>query len=524
MSATSGVVVAAWLICFAFRVEPVEAAPPDYLRCEYRVAPMGIDAPRPRLSWRIRDGRRGAVQTARQIIVYLNESGTPGERVWNSGKVFSDRSIHVPYAGPPLLSGRGYLWHVQTWDAQDRPSGFSEYSNWEMGLLSPSDWSARWISWNPPDSKRPEWGNWIWSPGGAGERATHFRRTFELDDASKVSSALIWITSDDHYVLHVNGREMGRNHRWDLIHQYEMRDQLRSGRNVIAVEGSNAQGAAGLLVTAQLAGMNGQIRHIPSDAEWRTSATAPHGWTLPEFKDTGWASAAVIAPYGAEPWKRPHRVCGERRSMCLRRSFRVDRHVKRARIYATGLGLYVLTLDGKPVSRSAMAPDWTDYSRRVNYQTFDITDRLQPGEHVLGAMLGNGWWAMGLGWASNVKGVPEEPRFILQLEIEYSDGTRQRLVTDREWRAHPSPVTRNSIYHGEEYDGAGSIFRAGIGPASTIHRGCRFSSWMIRLICWPPSRASRSKLRRNCTPGVFVNSMADPPFSISARTSPAGFA
>src|SRR5688572_29355427 len=114
----------------------MERHAPVRLRCEYVTNPTGIDAPRPRLSWEMRDERRGARQTAYQVLV---------DDVWDSGMVASDQSIHVEYDGPALRSRQQCVWHVRTWDADRVASAWSHPAVFEMGLLERRDWVGRWI-------------------------------------------------------------------------------------------------------------------------------------------------------------------------------------------------------------------------------------------------------------------------------------------------------------------------------------------------------------------------------------------
>ena len=119
----------------------------QYLRCEYLNDPLGIDATRPRLSWIITSNRRGEMQTAYQILVasspkLLNEG--QGD-LWDSGKVSSDESSQITYAGDPLISRESCFWKVRTWDRDGKVGDWSPDAQWTMGLLQPADWSAKWI-------------------------------------------------------------------------------------------------------------------------------------------------------------------------------------------------------------------------------------------------------------------------------------------------------------------------------------------------------------------------------------------
>ena len=146
------------------------------LRTEYLSNPIGSDARRPRLSWRLVSATRGTVQTAYQITVSTDSADLLGARslVWDSGRVPSGRSVFVEYAGPALRSGTRYYWHVRVWDGA-RTSDWSTPSWWETGLLDRSDWTARWI--RPPDAHHDS----------AGGPAPMLRRTFTL--AGPVRSA-----------------------------------------------------------------------------------------------------------------------------------------------------------------------------------------------------------------------------------------------------------------------------------------------------------------------------------------------
>ena len=140
------------------------------------------------------------------------------------------------------------------------------------------------------------------------------------------------------------------------------------------------------------------------------------------------------------------------RAPMMRRRFDVPQPVRRARVYVCGLGLYELRLNGRRVGDDVLATPRTEFRTRVLYNTYDVTSQLQQGVNVLGLVLGNGWfngqkryWGWQMQWYGS-------PRAILQLEIEYDDGSQQRVISDEQWRAAWSPITFNCIYDGETYD------------------------------------------------------------------------
>src|SRR5208283_408693 len=85
--------------------------------------------------------------------------------IWDSGKVDSAESVGIAYSGPPLESRRRYYWKVRVWDANGQVSESMETAWWEMGLLRPTDWKAKWIRWKNPEEETDRKGiRWIWMP------------------------------------------------------------------------------------------------------------------------------------------------------------------------------------------------------------------------------------------------------------------------------------------------------------------------------------------------------------------------
>ncbi len=432
-----------------------QPGPPANLRCEYRVNPLGIDTAAPRLSWQIVDARRGAAQSAYQVVVGPTRDleTTPG--LIDTGMVRSDASVHVVIPNLRPESGRRYYWRVRTWDAQGRESPWSEPAWWEMGLLRPEDWKARWVTASVPPERDPRipWGSWIWSARAPAQDATlYFRLPVSVDPTSRIEEASIRLTADNAFELWINGNRRAQGGNWQNVYSYDLSDDLKPGQNVIALKCTNADGPAGLLVAGRIHVAGGKTIDFRSDASWKVTLTETEGWTEPGFDDSAWQPATVIAPYGGEPWKQLREAVGPRRSMCVRREFTVRPGIVRARAYASGLGLYELHLNGKRVAGDVFTPGWTHYPKRIQYQTYDVTERLRAGPNAVGAILGNGWWSGGLGWAGREQYSDGPLRFLLQLAIDYEDGSRDTVVTDGGWQTTPSPITRDSFYGGETYD------------------------------------------------------------------------
>jgi alpha-L-rhamnosidase len=125
--------------------------------------------------------------------------------------------------------------------------------------------------------------------------------------------------------------------------------------------------------------------------------------------------------------------------------------VARATLHATAQGVFEAYLNGQPVSDDVLSPGWSSYEWRLRYRSYDVTSLLQPSS-VLGIALGNGWFRGRLGWSGSRAIYGKELAALAQLEIEFSDGYVQAVVTDESWAAGPSAVIVNDLYDGETID------------------------------------------------------------------------
>ncbi|MBM3289690.1 MAG: alfa-L-rhamnosidase, partial [Candidatus Hydrogenedentes bacterium] len=277
---------------------------PTSLRCEYLVGPLAVDAARPRLSWVLDSDRRGAAQSAYRILVASTKRLLDREQgdLWDSGKVASNQTAHIEYAGAPPAPGAECWWKVRVWDAAGAASPWSDRATWRTGLRENGNWSAQWIAWP--------------------------------DEVTERQPPIVF-------------------------------------RGVFATHGK----------------------------------------------------------------------------------------IERATAYASALGVYELWINGDRVGDRVLAPEWTDYHVRVQYQAFDVTDAIKKGRNAVGAMVGDGWYAGRIGLAEIVKDGPKwgiygrNPKFVLQIGIEYADGTRERIVTDATWKCtKDGPVRASDILDGETQD------------------------------------------------------------------------
>ncbi len=142
----------------------------------------------------------------------------------------------------------------------------------------------------------------------------------------------------------------------------------------------------------------------------------------------------------------------------LRKNVVINNKVKKARLYITAKGLYQFFINGKKIGNDYLKPGWTDYNKRLYYQTYDITGEIKKGNNAFGAILSYGWYAGYVGYAllvnnSQVKNFyGDVPVLMAQVEVEYTDGSTEKFVTDYLWKAGYGPIVESDILNGETYD------------------------------------------------------------------------
>ena len=187
----------------------------------------------------------------------------------------------------------------------------------------------------------------------------------------------------------------------------------------------------------------------------RNEAGTEAGWSKPASFELGLLSskdwkAQWIRPQGATDSKAEE-VAWLRRSFPLSK----DKKISHARLYVTARGFFTLQLNGACVGHDIFANGWTSYSNRLDTLTYDVTRQLKMGDNACEAMLGTGWYAGRIGWnKKKPRGYyGADPELLLQLEIAYTDGTSETVVSDGQWEGtRNGPVINSSIYDGEIVD------------------------------------------------------------------------
>ena len=264
----------------------------QHLLTENSTNPIGLGVQQPRFSWQLMSDKRNTKQTAYEI----NVSGDKGS-VWKTGKVAGDQSVDMVYAGTVLQSDQKYTWKIRVWDNNLKASPWSETASFTTGLLSTSDWKAKWI-------------------------------------------------------------------------------------------------------------------------------------------EAGFTEDSINRP-----------------AILFRHQFNVTKKIKAATLYITAHGMYEVQLNGKKVGDAYLTPGWTSYNKRLQYQVYDVTGMLANGNNAIGATVGNGWYRGYLAWSDNKNIYGKKLALLAQVNVVYSDGTTETIVTDDKWKSTNSAIKSVEIYNGETYDG-----------------------------------------------------------------------
>jgi alpha-L-rhamnosidase len=294
--------------------------PPVGLLTTGSASPVGVDPDDTQFAWRVTDGRRGARQTAYQLVV--TGPGVTGATVWDSGRVVTGQQAFVPYGGPPLQPAGRYRWTVRTADGDGRWSAPSAPAHFTTGLRQ-SDWSGTWLRPGPPATGLEEY--------------TYLRTTRPLP-AGPITDATAYVAAAHKYQLWVNGAKLdtGPSFCFPDEQYYQATDvtsALVAGHpNSVGIlhhwygpGRGRPTSAPGLLVEVVVHYADGSTERIASDGTWRTrpaewlpapqrnndsgdfvewidARRSPAGWADADYDDSGWTPAQQLGPVGTPPF------------------------------------------------------------------------------------------------------------------------------------------------------------------------------------------------------------------------------
>jgi len=444
------------------------------LRCEFDREPLGVDVPQPRLSWILQSGERGQAQTAYQVLAASGPTSLSQNigDLWDSGKVASNKTVGVVYAGQPLSSAREVFWKVRVWDRRGRPSPWSAVTSWTMGMLAgaarpAADWQAhpaslgrfggaswitdpelfRWqrslLGYRSEDAASPDTPKWVQidlgAPRAIAEVRLHALRDSVIEGLGFPRKFKVEVGDDPAFARSTVVADFSRQEypnpwarRIDLPASGVMGRYVRLTANGLRVEEGRA-----CLALSQLEVLSGGM-NVAVGAPVTASDSVEQG---------PWSARALTDGLGV-PGANPRANA----TLLLRRGFTVRPELRRALVFVCGLGQYRLTVNGRPAGGPAIAPGWTDFERTCLYDTLDVTALLHAGPNAAGLALAGGMYNVQEG--RFVKFVtPFRPlTAIAEIRLEYNDGTVEIVGTDDQWRVAAGPVTFANMYGGEDYD------------------------------------------------------------------------
>jgi alpha-L-rhamnosidase len=441
-------------------------------RCEYLVDPLGIDVKRPRFSWELVSSGKNRKQSARQILVATNpDLLTPDKAdIWNSGKVADDATNQIHFNGAVLKPFKYYYWRVSVWDEGDRQSAWSPVARFSTGAFSKNDWHARWIG-EDEGAMKPKTRYYAHIGYICDAEPQPFAAKYAIIDLGRQ-------TAVDEIKLHPIA---GKEKLFPLHFKVEIAAEPDfTAARVVAGELNDAVDTKALPYVKKLSvAQNGRyVRLTVTKLPSANKDVYEYGLAEIEILYRG-TNLALNAPVRVSDSKIEYRWgdgdckwtpelltdgylkpegAGYYREMpaspLLRKEISISKKIKYALYLTSALGIYEAYINGVKVGKQLLAPEWTDYDKHVQYQTYDVTHLLKNGSNALGAILADGWYA-GARWSHPGRGGYGDfaRKFLGQLVIYYEDGNYEIVGTDDTWKlSADSPLRHVTTFGGEEYD------------------------------------------------------------------------
>jgi alpha-L-rhamnosidase len=429
----------------------------DRLSCEYRIDPLGIDTPRPRLSWTLSSSIRGQFQTAFQILVAssenkLNESDAD---LWNSGKIISRQSLNIEYVGKELESRLRCFWKVRVWGKRGEVSRWSKTAWWEMAFLEEDEWNAYWID---DGKENPAIDEDFYKD----DPAPLFRKEFAFEKT--VKKARLYITGLGYYEAYLNGNRVGNsvlepawtNYSKRVFYSvYDVLPHLQKGANCIGVTLGNGwynplpmrmwgrlnlreyltTGRPCFIAQLELTYTDGTRKTVISDESWkvRDGPILRNNIYLGEVYDarlevTDWNRCRI----DVSDW-RPAAIASEQNRRLLVQPLppiRVTATLQPVKITQSSLGVYIVDMGQNFsgwVRYKFKAPKGTRIQCRYGELLYE-NGALNPMTSVCGQIKGT---RMNLNGEEIPIGGPGSPEIAWQVDTYIAGGSGWELYTPR---------------------------------------------------------------------------------------------
>lgn len=459
------------------------------LSCEYQEKAL-ITTGSPRLGWEMQSTEFGQKQTAWQVLVSDREEDLDAGigSIWNSKKQKGSQSFGLHYQGKELQSFTKYFWKVRIWDKDGKVSPWSNTSTFITGAFSEDDWTAEWIGDQP-------------------EKALDYQLLYKhigyLSSYTEKKDDEKWLIIDlgksqsfdavKLYPSYNNKRDV-TDYYFPLNYTIEVSEDGNSWNTLTQVKKDQKPGGKAVQHDVQATGryircLATKLReydHINFNPLDRYNNSNTYAFSLAEFevlnkgkvistgcsvkvkdalikidREDGYDPDMLTDGITTTPEYPEHRKTPP--SPLLRKSFELKSKPVQALAFVSALGLYDLTFNGIEPDQRVLAPEWTDYNKRVQYQVYDVTEMLSAGENVIASQLADGWYA---GMLGPVRWSPYYPhrgvygldrRLFVQLQVEFEDGKTETITSNGSWKIHTDgPVRMADNFRGETYD-AGKV-------------------------------------------------------------------
>lgn len=458
----------------------------ENLKCEYMKEAI-IAKPAPRFSWEITSIQSKQNQTFWQIIVSddLKKIETSDGNIWDSGKTRGNETFGIKWQGNKLRSFTKYYWKVRVWDRDEKVSNWSKTASFITGSFDKKNWKANWIGDNPEEPLTyPLLYKHIGYLSSYTDQANEEKWVqMDLGDIKDFDKIKL-------YPSHNNNKEI-IDYYFPLSYRIEFSNDAKDWKTLVvesdtpAPKGKPLEHDFGevhgryLRFTATKLKKYDHINHNPNDPNNRTRKFA---FSLAELEiisgdeivslnskiDYKDALIKIDRENGYDPDMLSDGITNtppppKRRAIppspLLRKTIELKEKPVRALAYVSALGVYEIAFNEKKADHRVLAPEWTDYNKRVQYQVFEVDNMLEAGTNVISAELADGWYA---GMLGPVRWSPYFPkrgayglnrRLFFQMEVEYADGEKELFISDDSWKLlTDGPLQLADNFLGETYD------------------------------------------------------------------------
>ena len=457
-------------------------------RCEYMNEAI-IAKSYPRFSWELVSSLNDQKQSAWQLIVSddFDKIEAGKGNIWNSGKVKGGETFGIKWQGVKLNSFTRYYWRVRVFDQDGKASRWSQTAGFITGAFNSKDWKAAWIG----DKPEPPL-----------EYQLVYKHIGYLSSYTDNEAEEKWIQIDLGKILDFNLIRLYpsednirklKDYYFPLAYRIEYSKDGKTWNKCTGKDPSSSASAGGKVVEITLDPLQGQFVRLTAtklkrydfrihDYEDQGDPSKMFAFSLAEMEILN--NDKLLSAYcsvtckdalikvdredGYDPDMLTDGITNtppypEKRatppSPLIRKTIELRAKPVQAIAYVSALGVYEIAFNGQDPDQRVLAPEWTDYRKRVQYQVYDVTKLLDVGTNAIGAQLADGWYAGMLGPTRWSEYFPKRGayglnrRLFFQMEVKYPDGNTETFISDGSWKINPDgPIRMADNFLGETYD------------------------------------------------------------------------